>query len=179
MLIDLAWDRMRACTLDKLDEWREAIREVAASLFFPALAPQCFCEFIVPTEPCGKGRPRFSRGGHAYTPEKTARAENLVTLTAQEAMQGRMPTERPVRVQIEAFFTIPRSVSQKRRNAMAEAPCMKKPDTDNVAKLVLDAMNGVVYSDDAQVVSLELIKRWSLIPGVRVKVSEFCAKEAA
>jgi Holliday junction resolvase RusA-like endonuclease len=176
MLKDL-WQKIRAFEFFDLGEWREALVQIAHGFTFPGLHPAFYCEFIVPSEPCGKGRPRFSRGGHAYTPEKTARAENLVMLTATEAMRGRLPTERPVRVEIEAFFTMPRSMSIRKRTSMAEAPCMKKPDMDNIAKLVLDAMNGVVYADDSQVVCMELVKRWSIIPGTRVRVSEFQATE--
>ena len=124
----------------------------------------------VPVEPTGKGRPRFTRKGVAYTPEKTRKAEELISFTAKGAMAGREPPRGPVAVDIAATFEIPTSWSKARK----AAPGMptKKPDIDNIAKLVLDALNGVAFHDDAQVVSLTARKDYAQLPCLCVTVWE-------
>ena len=141
--------------------------------------------FQLPGHPKGKGRPRsFSRvvtGADGkpraftrhYTPEETQSYEGMIRLAAEKAMRGRPPIERPVIVYIAAVFDIPKTFSKKRR-AMAldggEFPA-KKPDLDNIAKVTTDALNGVVYKDDAQIVSARLSKVYGPAPMVRVAVT--------
>ncbi len=109
-------------------------------------------QFTVPGTPVGKGRPRFSTvSGQAlaYTPIKTKEYERLIKQYASRAMNGRYPFERgtPLSVIIMAFFPIPKSYSKARREACAtnkEYPT-KKPDCDNIEKIVCDAMNDTVF----------------------------------
>lgn len=133
-------------------------------------------EFEIPGEPKGKGRPRFTRSGHAYTPESTASYENLVKLCFTQKYHGTQPIPHgvPVKAHITAFFPIPKSVSKSRAADMErgfELPT-KKPDTDNLAKIVLDALNGMAYHDDAQIVRLTVQKSYSREPRVLVEISE-------
>lgn len=128
--------------------------------------------FSVEGDPVGKQRPRFSRG-HTYTPKKTADYEKLIADKAKEAMGLTEPLETPVAVYIYINHAIPASYSKKRKEACLnrlERP--KKPDLDNVAKAFLDSMNGIVYKDDVQVVSLHVTKRYDTIPSVHVCVKE-------
>lgn len=119
--------------------------------------------FIVPGAPVGKGRPRFAKRGNfvsTYTPEKTASYENLVKVLALQAMKGTQPLPYPVRVAIDVAICPPVSWSKKKR-AQALIQLIQptgKPDIDNVAKGILDAMNGVAYIDDKQVISLTIRK---------------------
>ena len=53
-----------------------------------------------------------------------------------------------------------------------ELQCTKKPDADNIVKVVLDALNKVAYRDDAQVVELVAIKRWSNTSKLKVVIEE-------
>jgi Holliday junction resolvase RusA-like endonuclease len=131
--------------------------------------------FIVPGEPTGKGRPRFMRSGHAYTPSKTAAYESLVRASYSLRCKGE-PVEKgvPLVATIECIFSIPKSASKKRKQAMLcglELPC-KVPDTDNLAKAVLDALNGIAYHDDSQITTLHVIKRYGLDPCVKVWISK-------
>ena len=91
---------------------------------------------VVPGRPVPKGRPRVVRG-HAYTPAATVVAEHRIAFLARAV--GARPIECPVAVRAEFFF----------KDGRARA------DIDNLAKLVLDALNGVAFKDDRQVVSLE------------------------
>ena len=123
-----------------------------------------------------KGRPKFSRrGGFArvYTPKKTADYETAIKTQAQ-AMMNREPLETPLAVYLCFRLPVPKSHSKKRTEACligAEKPT-KKPDLDNLAKAVLDGLNGVVWRDDSQIVSLHVTKVYSSAGGVDVLVKE-------
>ena len=140
-------------------------------------------EFFVPGAPVGKGRPRAARRGAGvvmFTPEKTADYEALVSATAATALAGAMRIgtsqllDGPLAAMLEMQFPVPASWSKARRaRALAGAEWhTSKPDADNVAKAVLDACNGVVFRDDAQVVMLVATKAFSDEPGVRVVIRE-------
>ena len=138
-------------------------------------------EFFVPGAPVGKGRPRAARRGAGvvmFTPEKTAGYEGLVTATAAAALAGdalaRQLLDGPLEAVLEMRFPAPASWSKaKRARALAGAEWhTSKPDADNVAKAILDACNGVVFRDDAQVVVLIATKAFSEEPGVRVEIRE-------
>ena len=133
--------------------------------------------FDVPLEPKGKGRPRFSRHGKftkVYTDQATLDYETEIQKCASKAMGSQKPLETPVSVYLYIRTPIPQSYSKKRTEAClagAERPA-KKPDIDNVAKCFLDAMNGVVYLDDTQVVDLHIKKLYSAVAGVDVAIME-------
>lgn len=113
--------------------------------------------FTVDREAIGKGRPRWFNG-HAVTPEKTRDFEALVRLKSRLAMNGGnlKATINPVRVKIQAFYQVPKSRPKSFKRLVDErlVPYDKKPDADNVAKAICDAMNEVVYVDDKQVFSV-------------------------
>lgn len=130
--------------------------------------------FTIPGEPVAKGRARsFVRNGHVahYTPEKTARYENLVKLAAQQAMGDMAPAEGAVALIVRAFMGIPTSWSQKKQRAAAlgEITPTKRPDLDNIVKAVKDGANGVTWKDDSQVVDVRASKRYGT-PRVEVEV---------
>ena len=136
-------------------------------------------KFTIPGEPTGKARPKFSTfGGHvrAITPKKTVSYENFVKLAYSQAYPGRVPFEKdvPLLVTIKAYYKMPASVSKKRREAMLEDKIRptKKPDADNLAKAVLDALNGIAYYDDSQIVTLTVDKLYSDAPRVEVEITE-------
>lgn len=116
----------------------------------------------IPGKLVSKQRPKFSRKDgiiRTYTPEKTVNYENWVKMcwmnSGQEKMQGNIIAV------IVARFMIPQSFSKKKRNELNEKPCPKKPDCDNIAKSILDALNGIAYDDDAQIVELSVSKVYS------------------
>lgn len=129
---------------------------------------------IVKGTPTGKGRPRFGNG-HTYTPKNTVDYERLVRDMWQLQTSGAKQFPGAVEVLITAFYKIPSSASKKARAAMAENVVlpMKKPDADNIAKIIMDALNGLAYEDDKQVVRLEVVKRYAAgEPCVSVTVKE-------
>lgn len=133
--------------------------------------------FDVPGDPKGKGRPRFANRGKftkVYTDAKTLDYENTIKIFAGKAMGSSPPLDTPISVYLYIRLPIPKSYSKKRREACfsgSERPT-KKPDIDNIAKAFLDAMNGVIYFDDTQVVDMHMTKVYSAVPGVDVLVME-------
>lgn len=125
----------------------------------------------LPGAPIGKGRPRIStRGGfaRAYTPQKTRDYEEYIGTLAM--LTAGMPTKDTVTVQIDFFYPIPASWSKKKRDAAEGEPCQVKPDLDNAGKLILDALNEIVYEDDKQVVCLSLKKQYSSNPRTEIDI---------
>jgi Holliday junction resolvase RusA-like endonuclease len=130
--------------------------------------------FEVPGDPRGKQRPRFSRkSGRAYTPAETVNYEALIKLSARQQMQDLPPTEAAVVIAIDVACPIPQSFSKKKRaSALAgEIYPTTKPDIDNIAKIVADALNAIVWKDDKQIVRALLAKHYSERPHLRVSVS--------
>ncbi|WP_300259413.1 RusA family crossover junction endodeoxyribonuclease [Clostridium sp.] len=108
----------------------------------------------------GKARPRICRG-HAFTPQDTVQYEKLVRECYKE-QDGRY-LEGTVRALIIAYYKIPKSYSKKRVQAIREdlEKPTKKPDADNIAKIILDSLNGIAYKDDSQVVELRVKKEYT------------------
>lgn len=123
--------------------------------------------FSVPGKPQGKGRPRFARSGHTYTPDRTAEYEERVKLAYKQAGGGKLSGF--VSVDILAVFAVPKSYTKAQRAAALNASfAPKKPDCDNIAKIILDALNGIAYDDDAQIVKLRVEKRYGMTDRVTV-----------
>ena len=133
-----------------------------------------FVSFFIPGEPVGKGRARSTMSGHHYTPAKTRNYEAFVKMFAIEAMGIRTPiTDKPFDVSIIAYFGIPPSTPKKRRKLMVSGDIRptKKSDADNIAKIICDSLNGIVWGDDSFVVSLHIDKIYSEHSGVVVYCS--------
>ena len=129
--------------------------------------------FVIPGEPVGKGRPRATAiGGFArmYTPQKTVSYEARVIDAFARAGGKRL--DGFVSMELTATFALPQSTSAKKRKEMNGEWCQKKPDADNLAKIVCDALNGIAYEDDRQVVELIVRKRWGDDGNVEVRLSE-------
>jgi Holliday junction resolvase RusA-like endonuclease len=128
--------------------------------------------FSVPGPVVGKGRPRFGKG-RIFTPLATVRYENLVAHEAMLAMRGEAPFAGAVRALVTAYMPIPASYSKRKREGCLAGLLWPtgKPDADNVLK-VLDALNGIVWKDDSQVVDARIIKVWGGGPGLSIQIEE-------
>lgn len=141
-------------------------------------------KFTIPGEPCAQGRPRFSTlGGYvkAIDPAKSRNQKSYIKYlaTAAAKQQGWTYTYRPLYVEIIAYMGIPKSKSKKWRAAAIrgqERPT-KKPDVDNLFKLVTDALSGILYNDDKQIVSCRVQKWYSEEPRTEVKITEVIDNE--
>lgn len=130
-------------------------------------------EFYVCGEPQGKARPRVI-GRHAYTPEKTVAYENRIRLAYKAAAHGAPPAEKgsTLQIAITAYYAIPQKASRAIRDLMQAGTIRptRKPDVDNIGKVVLDALNGIAYHDDAQVIELVVGKYYDQNPRIYVRM---------
>jgi len=133
--------------------------------------------FTIPGPPHGKGRPRFARRGNfvaTYTDAKTASYEDQVRFYALQAMGSSEPLKTALEAFIYIRLPVPKSYPKKRAEAClngSEWPC-KKPDWDNVAKSICDAMNSIIFVDDSQIVECHVRKVYAEVAGVDVLVKE-------
>ena len=134
----------------------------------------------LPGDPVPKGRPRFravsTRDGRSfintYTPAKTRAAEKSLAWAAKIAMRGKAPLAGPLRVSVTASLAIPASWSNKKRDAALAGILrpVSRPDGDNYQKLAWDALNSIVWLDDAQIVDARIIKVYAEQPSLRIEV---------
>lgn len=135
-------------------------------------------EFFVAMEPVAQGRPRFTQFANhtkAYDPQKSRDAKSYIRLAASEAMGQEAPLEGALRLLIVTQRPTPKSASQRKIREMLSGIIMPttKPDVSNYQKLVEDALNGVVWRDDSQLVDCRSIKKYSIKPGFFIQVSEY------
>lgn len=136
--------------------------------------------FTVVGEPTGKGRPRFvtrynpitgEAYGQAHTPEKTILYENLVKMEYLDQVGGfRFDDNTQIAMHINAYYSIPKSKSKRIKREMLANNIRptKKPDMDNVVKIIADSLNKVAYKDDTQIVSVSCEKWYSEEPRVEI-----------
>ncbi len=144
-------------------------------------------KFVVLGEPRGKQRPRTVRNRATgrtmtYTPEQTVIYENMVRYAYQQqcTAENSGMLEGQIEAEIAAYFPIPKSESKKRKLLMLDEIIWhtKKPDADNIAKAVLDALNGVAYHDDTQIAKLTVEKKYSEQPRVVITLAQMeCESE--
>lgn len=134
-----------------------------------------FVTIRLPGQPRGKGRPRFARVGafvHTFTDKKTLSYEEQLSEAGVIAMRAYPPRLGALSVRIEAAFGIPPSWSKKKRSAALAGDLMPtgKPDFDNISKIVGDALNGIVWKDDSQIINASFRKFYAEVPGLIVSV---------
>ena len=133
--------------------------------------PQRVVIIWAPGVPVAKGRPRLGRTGHPYTPEKTKVAQDALSWEMRRQCQG--PLAGPLVVSLGFAFRAPGRLGRKARESLEEQEAFRagRPDLDNLVKLVLDAANGILWRDDAQVVRIEATKHYGEEAGTTVNVS--------
>lgn len=123
---------------------------------------------------------KFARVGNfvrKYTPKEMVDYANWVKICFRNAYPNHLPSiffEKQLEVQITACFEIPKSYSKKKRE-LALGGFMRptvKPDCDNISKNILDALNGLAYPDDKQIVSLIVLKKYTESPYVEIEINE-------
>lgn len=136
--------------------------------------------FIVEGEPKGKARPRFRRFGRltlTYTPKSTVEYEDKVRDSFLSAVDDNFePIKGPVEADTLCIFSIPKSVSNVKRKMLLGKPVVRKPDTDNIIKSILDPLNGIAYNDDSQVCKISGLKIYGENPRVEVTIKPYVFK---
>ena len=147
--------------------------------------------FMIMGEPMAKQRPRVTtiKGfARAYTPKDTLNYENKVLMSYQEALKEQSSEEQLkvlfpqgsfVRLKLSAYFSLTKGdygkkgLNKNGREKLDQYYCDKHKDLDNIIKIVLDALNGIAFSDDKQVVAMECDKAYSSdLPYVSVTLEE-------
>ena len=139
-------------------------------------------EFSVLGPPKGKGRPRVTRQGFAFTPKDTVEYENLVRLEYRmQCNDYYFPDNMPLDVRIMVYYPITKSTSKKNRLLMLnkELRPVKKPDLDNIAKIICDSLNGIAFHDDSAVSDLMVRKFYSDNPRTVITIQEAKCVERA
>ena len=130
--------------------------------------------FTILGEPKGKGRPRFNtKTGHAVTPKDTVNYETLVHMEyVSQCKEVKFPDDAMLDMRIKAYYSIPKSTSKKKKALMlaGEIRPTKKPDMDNVIKIIADSLNKIAYRDDTQIVDCQVRKFYSENPRVEVTI---------
>lgn len=128
---------------------------------------------VVDGKPIGKARPRFGKG-NVYTTPETEAYETHVGYVARREMRSRQPFKLPLVMRVMAYFEIPASWPEHQRQAalLGVVRHTRKPDFDNIAKVLADALNGIAYEDDKQIVRFEIEKRYGPRAFAAVTVEE-------
>lgn len=132
-------------------------------------------EFAVDGVPVPQARPRFTKSGHVYEPTKCKDYKEVVSIAARAAMRGKKPITGPVYVHCKFIFPIPKGWTKAKKKDALDGVIrpLKRPDGDNLEKLVWDSLTGIVWTDDAQIVAWSGDK-WYGEPETVVKVVEMC-----
>lgn len=135
--------------------------------------------FEVLGDPIGKQRPKFSKVNKfvkTYTPKETINYENKVVYAFKQA-NGEYLGEKEIKATITAYFKLQKNHFGKKginkeglRKLEGIINPTKKPDCDNIAKICLDALNGVAYYDDSQITELNIVKRYAIEPKVVIEL---------
>jgi Holliday junction resolvase RusA-like endonuclease len=128
-------------------------------------------KFTIPGDPHGKERPRKGQYGNMYTPAKTvAYEEKIRTCYLSVRDRPRTPTKGPVLVWVDVYHAVPKKTEESDLEAVLSSYATVKPDGDNVEKSLLDALCGLYYEDDKQVVGMIWRKYFAVEPRVEVRV---------
>lgn len=133
-------------------------------------------EFEVVGEIKGKARPRLNTyTGQIYTMKGTADYENLVRQYFTIKYPRYVPLENRVHVKIIAYLKMPKNMPKKNKKLVEEGVLspIKKPDIDNIVKIILDALNKIAFKDDNQITKLEIEKFYAEEEKVYVKIEEY------
>lgn len=134
---------------------------------------------VIYGEPVAQGRPKFSTAGgfvRAYDPAKSRNYKEYIKLAAAEQMTDKTPLPGALALRLRVYRPIPKSMSKKKA-ALAEAGILRpitKPDMDNYIKGIKDALKGICWLDDSQIVAYKepFGKYYSNKPRIEVEIEQ-------
>lgn len=127
-------------------------------------------QIFFPMIPVAKGRPRFTRQGHCYTPNKTIKFEVQIAMIASKAMKREKCEVFNTAIQVDLLITLRRPKTSKN-----EFPIVR-PDADNFQKAIWDACNGIVWKDDCLICYATVEKRYGIPEGVMMSINSWEGK---
>ena len=135
-------------------------------------------EIVIYGEPIPQGRPRFTKSGNAYDPQRSQNYKKLVRFWVTQHLKkipGFKPFENALCVDLTFYLGVPSSwTKQKKLQAIqGQIRPISRPDTDNLVKSVTDAINGLLWVDDAIITDLTARKRYTgELARVEIKITE-------
>lgn len=126
----------------------------------------------IPIEPVSKARPRVTRSGHTYTPKKTKDFQTQVGWHFKKCCPNHKPITSLISMCLTLTFKVPKSYSKQKTLDALEGKITNNKDVDNLAKSVLDALNGLAFIDDRQVVELYVKKEYGLANNIEIKIDK-------
>ena len=135
-------------------------------------------EITIFGEPVPQGRPRFTRSGHAYDPQRSKNYKQLVRFWVTQYLKGKpfKPYENALCVDLTFHMGIPTSWTKTKRIQAVNGqirPIVRNGDIDNMVKTILDACNGLLWVDDAIITDLNARKRYTGdVARVVIKITE-------
>ena len=136
--------------------------------------------FFIPGKPRGKERPRHTRQGVTYTPQKTKNYEEMVRYCFKNKYANAVPIaeKTPVAAFLIAYYKQPKRFTKAEKAAVIDGVLFPtaKPDSDNIAKIILDSLNKLAFNDDNQIVKLIVEKRYAICDedvGVKVFITDY------
>ncbi len=149
-------------TLIKDPHMLQMERQRAVDLLFERTTPPNIYEYVGKVVP--KQRPRKGKGGRMFTPPETREFERLVKEWGYDC--GMTPVRYPIRATLTVYdeTSEPDLVS----HSVLGMVYYGKKDLDNIGKAVFDALNGVAYKDDKQLVDIRIKRRYKLHSGFRL-----------
>lgn len=131
--------------------------------------------FKIDGEPKGKARPRIY-GNRMYKTKEVCEIEDHIrdSFRSNNTQDVYFGANIPLEVKIRSFFEKPKNLTRvlKEKYACGKIFPTKKPDADNISKLVLDALNKVAFYDDKQVIRLNIEKIYDEVPHMEVEICE-------
>ena len=118
-------------------------------------------EIFFPFEPIAKGRPKFTKTGHAYTPKKTREYEKKIADYYNSHTNDFYDSA--IKIKLVFNMPIPKSITKKNRIAIitGQIKHIKRPDTDNLIKAVTDGLLGIAFSDDSLITKINATKQYA------------------
>lgn len=131
-------------------------------------------KFSLETDPVAKNRPRFAvRGKHAVVYDNQGQKKKLFQVLIRNAMieqDVQKPFEGVLKLSATFYMKIPASISKKKKTALEGTYHSKKPDVDNLAKFLMDCLNGLLIQDDNCIAMLETQKIYSTEPRIEIEL---------
>jgi len=129
--------------------------------------------FNIPGEPVAMGRHRTTKTGHTYMPKKTVNAKSHIAYCVSREIDME-PIKSAVSLNVTFYMPAPQSVirsAKKQNRDIEKIPVMTKPDIDNMVKTVGDALNGILWADDKQIINITAKKFYSERPRTQLTIN--------
>lgn len=130
--------------------------------------------FTVYGEPIPWKRPRFNgKSKHVYEDSKVKDYKAKVIEAFEESGGKVYEKDVPLRMSVRFYLRVPKSASKKKvADLISKFFPTKRPDNDNLYKGIADALNGIAYYDDSQIVITHIHKLWSEEPRAEISIGE-------